>query len=148
MATQATKTYELEIIVRKKQNKTTGNMFTTYAVKMKDGKWIETRFTQDVPKSKMPVTYSKIFVSQDMMNIDNRGKYPKLWIRGVESIKPLERPMDDLSQYFEWYVESERNSCYNALQSVKWHLVSHSAFWWRLAFRLYHARKDCKLCSR
>ena len=104
MATQAqetAKTYELEIIVRKKKNKANGNTFTTYAVKMKDGKWIETRFTQDVPKSKMPVTYSKIFVSQDMMNIDNRGKYPKLWIKGVESIKPLERPIVDLSQYFE-----------------------------------------------
>ena len=100
-ATEATKTYELQIIVRKKQNKTTGNMFSTYAVKMKDGKWIETRFTQDVPKSKIPVTYSKIFVSEGMMNIDNRGKYPKLWIKGVESIKPLERPIDDLSQYFE-----------------------------------------------
>lgn len=100
-ATEAAKTYVLEIIVRKKQNKTTGNMFSTYAVKMKGGKWIETRFTQDVPKSKKPVTYSKIFVSQDMMNIDNRGKYPKLWIKGVESIKPLERPIEDLSQYFE-----------------------------------------------
>ena len=104
MATQETETkknYELEIIVRKKKNKTNGNMFTTYAVKMKDGKWIETRFTQDVPKSKMPSAYSKIIVSPTMMNIDKRGKYPKLWIKGVESVEPLERPMDDLSQYFE-----------------------------------------------
>ena len=100
-ATEANKNYELEIIVRKKKNKTNGNMFTTYAVKMKNGKWIETRFTQDVPKSKMPSAYSKIVVSQDMMNIDKRGKYPKLWIRSVESVKPLERPMDDLTQYFE-----------------------------------------------
>ena len=104
MATQATeskKNYELEIIVRKKKNKTNGNMFTTYAVKMKDGKWIETRFTQDVPKSKMPSAYSKIIVPPTMMNIDKRGKYPKLWIKGVESVEPLERPIDDLSQYFE-----------------------------------------------
>lgn len=104
MATQETeskKNYELEIIVRKKRNKTNGNIFTTYAVKMKDGKWIETRFTQDVPKSKMPSAYSKIIVSPTMMNIDKRGKYPKLWIKGVESVEPLERPMDDLSQYFE-----------------------------------------------
>ena len=99
--TETKKNYELEIIVRKKKNKTNGNMFTTYAVKMKDGKWIETRFTQDVPKSKMPSAYSKIIVSPTMMNIDKRGKYPKLWIKGVESIEPLERPMEDLSQYFE-----------------------------------------------
>ena len=99
--TEPTKTFELEIIVRKKKNKTNGNMFTTYAVKMIDGKWIETRFTKNVPKSKMPTAYSKIVVSQDMMNIDKRGKYPKLWIKGVESVKPLERPIDDLSQYFE-----------------------------------------------
>ena len=99
--TESKKNYELEIIVRKKKNKTNGNMFTTYAVKMKDGKWIETRFTQDVPKSKMPSAYSKIIVSPTMMNIDKRGKYPKLWIKGVESVKPLERPIDDLSQYFD-----------------------------------------------
>ena len=107
MATEATqsteskKTYELEVIVRKKKNNTTDNMFTTYAVKMKDGKWIETRFTQDVPKSKMPSAYSKIVVSQDMMNIDKRGKYPKLWIRAVDSVTQLERPVEDLDQYFE-----------------------------------------------
>ena len=100
-ATEATKTYELEIIVRKKKNKTNGNTFTTYAVKMKDGKWIETRFTQDVPKSKIPTAYSKIIVSQDMMNIDKRGKYTKLWIKEVIIVEPLERPIDDLSQYFE-----------------------------------------------
>ena len=99
--TETKKNYELEIIVRKKKNKTNGNMFTTYAVKMRDGKWIETRFTQDVPKSKMPSAYSKIIVSPSMMNIDKRGKYPKLWIKGVESVEPLERPMEDLSQYFE-----------------------------------------------
>ena len=99
--TETKKNYELEIIVRKKKNKTNGNMFTTYAVKMKDGKWIETRFTQDVPKSKMPSAYSKIIVSPTMLNIDKRGKYPKLWIKGVESVEPLERPMEDLSQYFE-----------------------------------------------
>ena len=104
MATQAkeaTKTYELEIIVRKKKNKTNGNTFTTYAVKMKDGKWIETRFTQDVPKSKMPVAWSKIKVSADALSIDKRGKYPKLWIRAVDSVTQLERPIEDLEQYFE-----------------------------------------------
>lgn len=104
MVTQAletTKTYELEIIVRKKKNKTNGNTFTTYAVKMKDGKWIETRFTQDVPKSKMPIAWSKIKVRADSLSIDKRGKYPKLWIRAVDSVTQLERPIEDLEQYFE-----------------------------------------------
>lgn len=106
MATQATestqtKYFNLEVIVRKKKNKTNGNIFTTYAAKQKDGKWIETRFTQDVPKSKVPTAYSKIVVSQDMLNIDKRGKYPKLWIKGVESVEPLEKPIDDLTQYFD-----------------------------------------------
>lgn len=99
--TQASKHFNLDIIVRKKKNKTNGNIFTTYAAKQKDGKWIETRFTQDVPKSKVPTAYSKIVVSQDMMNIDKRGKYPKLWIKGVESVEPLEKPIEDLTQYFD-----------------------------------------------
>ena len=103
MATQAeaTKIYELEIIARKKKNKTNGNMFMTYAVKMKDGKWIETRFTKDVPWTKLPTTWSRISVKADSLSIDKRGKYPKLWIRGVESITQLERPIEDLEQYFE-----------------------------------------------
>lgn len=99
--TESTKIYDLEIIVRKKKNKINGNVFTTYATKMKDGKWIETRFTQDVPKAKMPVSWSKIKVNADSLSIDKRGKYPKLWIRAVDSITRLERPIEDLEQYFD-----------------------------------------------
>lgn len=99
--TEAVKTFELEIIVRKKKNKTTDNVFSTYAVKQKDGKWIEVRFTTDIPKSKLPTSWSKIKVNADSMSIDKRGKYPKLWIRAIESITPLERPIEDLEQYFD-----------------------------------------------
>jgi len=108
--TESTKTYEFEIIVRKKKNKTNGNTFTTYAAKMKDGKWIEARFTQDVPKAKMPIAWSKIKVNADSLSIDKRGKYPKLWIRDVETITQLERPIEDLEQYFDLYDENNRNA--------------------------------------
>ena len=108
--TESTKTYEFEIIVRKKKNKTNGNTFTTCAAKMKDGKWIETRFTQDVPKAKMPIAWSKIKVNADSLSIDKRGKYPKLWIRDVETITQLERPIEDLEQYFDLYDENNRNA--------------------------------------
>ena len=95
------KTRKLEIIVKRRENKTNHKKFTSYAVKMKDGKWIDARFTVDVVDDLKPKSYSYIFVRDDMMNIDKRGTFPKLWIKAVDHVEPIERPLEDLDQYFE-----------------------------------------------
>ena len=99
--TNETKMRKIEIIVNTRENKVNHKKFQSYAVKMKDGKWIETRFTVDVADDLKPKAYSHIFVRDDMMNIDKRGTYPKLWIKAVDHIEPIERPLDDFDQYFE-----------------------------------------------
>lgn len=96
-----TKMRKLEIIVKTRENKVNHKKFQTYAVKMKDGKWVDTRFTVDVAGDLIPKAHSHIFVRDDMMNIDKRGTYPKLWIKAIDHIEAIERPLDDFDQYFE-----------------------------------------------
>lgn len=92
---------KLEVIVKQRVNHASKKSFTTYATKMKDGKWVDTRFTSAIPKEDLPKAHSFIFVDDDNMNMDKRGQYPKLWIREIKAIEPIERPLEDLDQYFE-----------------------------------------------
>lgn len=94
-------TYRLEVIVKKRKNHATGREFKTYACKTKDGKWFELRFTTDVPTDKIPVSHSFIAVQADKINVDKRNEYPKVWVREVLEVEQIERPMEDLTQYFE-----------------------------------------------
>lgn len=89
----------LEVIVRNKINRHNGKQFKTYATKLKDGKWCEVRFTRDV--TEFPVAYSELICESENVNFDRRNKYPICWIKGVVSIKQLERPVEDMTQYFE-----------------------------------------------
>lgn len=92
---------KLEVIVKQRVNHASKKSFTTYAVKMKNGKWVDARFVVAIPKEQLPTSHSFIFVDDDKMNMDKRGQYPKLWIREIKSIEPIERPLEDLDQYFE-----------------------------------------------
>lgn len=93
--------YKLEVICKTRKNHATGKEFKTYAVKTKEDKWFEARFTTDVPKIMLPVSHSYITVAGDKMNVDKRNEYPKVWIREVLDIEQIERPIEDLGQYFE-----------------------------------------------
>ncbi|MBO7693997.1 MAG: hypothetical protein J6T10_15365 [Methanobrevibacter sp.] len=96
-----TKTMKLEVIVRKRLNHVNNHEFTCYAVKMKDGNWRDLRFTKDVPDDKKPKAYSNIYVKAENISLDTRGKYVKVWVKAVERVKALQRPLEDLSQYFD-----------------------------------------------
>lgn len=98
--------FKLETIVRSKENHKTHAKFTTYAVKVdkvRFGKeWLELRFTKEVPAEVKPKAYSMLYVEEDGMHIDHRNaEYPVVWIKEVKKIEALERPKEDLSQYFE-----------------------------------------------
>lgn len=101
MAEATKKTYKLEVIVKKRKNHATGKEFKTYACKTKDGTWFELRFTTDVPNDKIPVSHSFIYVGEDKINVDKRNEYPKVWVREVLAVEQIERPMEDLTQYFD-----------------------------------------------
>lgn len=98
--------FKLETIVRSKENHKTHAKFTTYAVKVDKvqfgREWLELRFTKDVPAEVKPTAYSLMFVEPDDIHIDRRNvDYPVVWIKAVKKIEALERPKEDLTQYFE-----------------------------------------------
>ena len=101
MAEATKKMYKLEVIVKKRKNHATGREFKTYACKTKEGAWFELRFTTDVSQDKIPASHSYIFVGEDKINVDKRNEYPKVWVREVLEVEQIERPMEDLTQYFD-----------------------------------------------
>lgn len=96
---------KFECIVRSKENHATHKRFKTYAVKADKDKfgqqWVDTRFTKDVADADKPQAYSELYVNEEDITIDRRNKYPVVWIKKILKCIPLERPHEDLTQYFE-----------------------------------------------
>lgn len=95
------KTLVLDVFVKNMVNSVTGNKFKSFSTKGKNGEFFAIRFTKDVPQDKIPKSRSKVYVKDDMVFTDRRNKVPKVWIRAVERIEPVELPYDDPTQYFE-----------------------------------------------
>lgn len=58
------------------------------------------KFTKDVPIPDDTLTRSIIIICDDRhVNMNHNKK--EVWITGVISVSPMERPVTDLSQYFE-----------------------------------------------
>lgn len=101
VAKQKAKLFKIEVYVKHETNHKTKKEFTFFACKMKDGKWRDLKFTTDVPKESLPVSHSFIFVRSDKMNIDKSKKYPVTWVQAIERLEVIERPLEDLTQYFD-----------------------------------------------
>lgn len=103
----ATAERKFEMIAKKKINHVTGHTFTSYAVKTKEvneqGKnvWMDVRFSKEIAVSEIPTSHAYIFVDEDKCRVDTRNKYPKLWINKINRVEHIERPIEDLDQYFE-----------------------------------------------
>ena len=95
------KTLKIEVIVKRRKNHLNGHDFTCYACKMRDGKWYDLKFTKDVPQDKLPKSHSNIYVLESNINLDKRTKYLKVWVKAVERLEMIEKPLEDLTQYFE-----------------------------------------------
>lgn len=98
--------FKLETIVRTKENHKTHAKFMTYVVKVDKvqfgREWLELRFTKEVPTGVKPTAYSMLYVEEDGIHIDRRNaQYPVVWVKEVKKVEALERPKEDLSQYFE-----------------------------------------------
>jgi hypothetical protein len=106
-STTATAERKFEMIAKKRINHVTGHTFTSYAVKTKevnsDGKpvWMNVRFSKEVAIEEIPSSHSYIFVDADKCHVDKRNETPKLWINKINRVEHIERPMEDLDQYFE-----------------------------------------------
>lgn len=95
------KNLKLEVLVKERTNKATKHSFNAYAVKMKDGKWYDLSFTKDVPQSSLPKSHSFVFAPATDVNIDNSKKYKRVWVKSIARVEVIERPLEDLTQYFD-----------------------------------------------
>lgn len=64
------------------------------------------KFTKDVPADIIP-NVSSTLICEDK-NVSISFEKEQVWISGVEDISPMERPVTDLSQYFEVIDEAEK----------------------------------------
>lgn len=102
----ATAERKFEMIAKKRINHLTGHTFTSYAVKtkaVKDDKpvWMNVRFSKEVAVDEIPTSHAYIFVDADKCHVDKRNEQPKLWINKINRVEYIERPIEDLDQYFE-----------------------------------------------
>ena len=95
------KNLKIEVFVKTKTNKATKHDFVCYSCKMKDGKWKDLKFTKDVDAKLLPQSHSYIFVKPENINLDKRTKYVKVWVKGIEKVEVISRPLEDLEQYFD-----------------------------------------------
>ena len=64
------------------------------------------KFTKDVPADIIP-NVSSVLICEDK-NVSISFDKEQVWISGVEDVTPMERPVTDLSQYFEVIDEAEK----------------------------------------
>lgn len=57
------------------------------------------KFTKDVPEDVIPKVSSVLIC--DAINVSINHSKDQVWITGVKDVIPMERPVTDLSQYFE-----------------------------------------------
>lgn len=95
------KVLKIEVYVNTKTNKATKHDFKCYSCKMKDGKWKDLKFTKDVEQKDLPQSHSFIYVKPENVNLDKRTKYVKVWVKAIERVEVIEKPLTDLEQYFD-----------------------------------------------
>lgn len=74
---------------------------------VKEDELYSVKFTKDVPLDYIPNVSSYIICDASRANVNHEKR--QVWITGVESVIPMERPVTDLSQYFEVVDESKES---------------------------------------
>lgn len=76
----------IEIIVKELKTKE-GKPFTAYKAVQKNGRLMDCSFTRAV--TNLPKEDCYINVTRDNWNVDYNRKYPKLWVKKIESISKI-----------------------------------------------------------
>lgn len=84
---------KITIIGRKvtiKNGSKSGKTFVAYSAIQNDGKWVNVGFTLGVTNA--PKTEGKylLTVPAIKVNFDNRGDFPKLWIKEITTVEKVE----------------------------------------------------------
>ena len=97
MEENRTATKEIEI-VRVKEVKYNNTAFLAFQAVDKNGRLIDVKFVKGCKN--VPTEPSIIVVRTDNMNVDTRRRYPCLWVKNVEEIKPVAYNNSSLDEYF------------------------------------------------
>ena len=97
MEENRTATKEIEI-VRVKEVKYNNTAFLAYHAVDKNGRLIDVKFVKGCQN--VPTEPCIIVVRTDNMNVDTRRRYPCLWVKNVEQIKPVVYNNSSLDEYF------------------------------------------------
>lgn len=73
----------------------------------KEDELYSVKFTKDVSNDYIPEVSSNVICDASRVNINHEKR--QVWITAVESVSPMERRVEDLSQYFETVDESENS---------------------------------------
>lgn len=85
---------ELEVVVRDIQ--VDDVKFKAYKTYQKNGRAIDLKFPNDVANK--PKENCIIVVKIENMNLQTNTKYPRLWVKQIEEIKPLSRPKNNTEE--------------------------------------------------
>lgn len=90
--------FELEVaLIETTKDDGSKNKFYAYKTFQKNGKKIDLRFTQEVTNA--PKEKCVIKVDIEKFNVDNNRKYPLIWVKGIEEIKPIEKRIKSDKEY-------------------------------------------------
>lgn len=92
------KSFEVKVIVREK--KETQEKFNVYQALTKNGRWMDLRFTKDVPENTRPVHPCILFVEDENISVDRQMKYPVCWVSKIAKIEEFDKKQD-VSKYFD-----------------------------------------------
>lgn len=71
----------------------------------KEDELYSVKFTKDVPRGSIPDYSANLICDEQHVNMNTIKK--QVWITNVDAMFPMERPVTDLSQYFEVIDESK-----------------------------------------
>ena len=91
---------EFEIRVREMENKETHEKFNVYQALTKKGKWVDLRFTKDVPEEKRPLHNCIMVVDREKISVDKMRKFPMVWVSEIHGLKEFDRTVS-VADYFD-----------------------------------------------
>lgn len=92
------KTFEIKVVERR--NKETNELFNSYQALTKTGRWMDLKFTKEVPENERPSHNCLISVEENCMSIDRTRKYPVCWVSKIAEIKEFDK-VQNVSDYFD-----------------------------------------------
>lgn len=83
-------TKKIEIVVEQRTAKKDGKeiKFNAYKTFTKNGRKIDVKFTKDVKD--LPTEHCMAIIDVDMMNRDDSGRFPVIWVKDVVSYESIE----------------------------------------------------------